>query len=103
VQVLLHVVTPVQVQGVGKVLDVHDVWVGAVVGLVRGDPAALVAAIDACPEADGTVDPDDADLVELAFEVVLSTWEAVGAVDSDRRLTILGVWGCPGRAGLSLE
>jgi hypothetical protein len=49
------------------------------------------------------VDPDDADLVELAFEVVLSTWEAVGAVDSDRRLTILGVWGCPGRAGLSLE
>ena len=108
-QVLLHVVTPVQVQGVGKVLDVHDVWVGAVVGLVRGgvgasaDPAALVAAIDACPEADGTVDPDDADLVELAFEVVLSTWEAVGAVDSDLRLTILGVWGCPERAGLSLE
>jgi hypothetical protein len=77
------------------VLDVHDVWVGAVVGLVRGgvgasaDPAALV--------------PDDADLVELAFEVVLPAWEAVGAVDSDRRLTILGVWGCPGRAGPSLE
>jgi hypothetical protein len=41
---------------------------------------------------DGTVDPDDADLVELAFEVVLPTWEAVGAVDSDRRLTVLGVW-----------
>jgi hypothetical protein len=101
VQVLLHVVTPVQVQGVGKVLDVHDVWVGAVVGLVRGgvgasaDPAALVAAIDACPEVDGTVDPDDADLVELAFEVVVPSWEAVGAVDADRRLTELGAWGLP--------
>jgi hypothetical protein len=80
-------------------LELAD-WVGAVVGLVRGgvganaDPAALVAAINACPEADGTVDPD-ADLVELAFEVVLPTWEAVGAVDADRRLTALGVWGLP--------
>jgi hypothetical protein len=42
---------------------------------------------------DGTVDPDDADLVELAFEVVLPTWEAVGAVDSGRRLTVLGCLG----------
>jgi hypothetical protein len=81
-------------------LELAD-WIGAVVGLVRGgvgasaDPAALVAAIDACPEVDGTVDPDDADLVELAFEVVLPTWEAVGAVDADRRLTALGVWGLP--------
>jgi hypothetical protein len=101
VQVLLHVVTPVQVQGVGKVLDVHDVWVGAVVGLVRGgvgasaEPAALVAAINDCPEVDGTVDPGDADLVELAFEVVVPSWEAVGAVDADRRLTELGAWGLP--------
>jgi hypothetical protein len=80
-------------------LELAD-WVGAVVGLVRGgvganaDPAALVAAINACPEVDGTVDPD-ADLVELAFEVVLPTWEAVGAVDADRRLTELGAWGLP--------
>src|SRR5215207_6280370 len=59
------------------------------------EPAALVAAINDCPEVDGTVDPDDADLVELAFEVVLSTWEAVGAVDGDRRLTALGAWGLP--------
>jgi hypothetical protein len=81
-------------------LELAD-WVGAVVGLVRGgvgasaEPAALVAAIDACPEVDGTVDPDDADLVELAFEVVVPTWEAVGAVDADRRLTELGAWGLP--------
>jgi hypothetical protein len=81
-------------------LELAD-WVGVVIGLVRGgvgvsaDPAALVAAINDCPEVDGTVDPDDADLVELAFEVVLPTWEAVGAVDADRRLTALGVWGLP--------
>jgi hypothetical protein len=74
-----------------------------VVGLVRGgaganaEPAALVAAINDCPEVDGTVDPSDADLVELAFEAVLPTWEAVGAVDGDRRLTALGAWGLPGR------
>jgi hypothetical protein len=82
-------------------LELAD-WVGAVIGLVRGsvgadaEPAALVAAINNCQEVDGMVDPDDADLVELAFEVVLPTWEAVGAVDADRRLTALGAWGLPG-------
>jgi hypothetical protein len=40
-------------------------------------------------------DPDDADLVELAIDVVISTWEAIGAVDIDRRLTELGAWGLP--------
>jgi hypothetical protein len=81
-------------------LELAD-WLGAVIGLVRGgvgtsaEPAALVAAINDCPEVDGTVDPDDADLVELAFEVVIPTWEAVGAVDADRRLTELGAWGLP--------
>jgi hypothetical protein len=81
-------------------LELAD-WLGAVIGLVRGgvgtsaEPAALVAAINDCPEVDGTVDPDDADLVELAFEVVVPTWEAVGAVDADRRLTALGAWGLP--------
>jgi hypothetical protein len=79
-------------------LELAD-WVGAVIGLVRGgvgasaEPAALVAAINDCPEVDGAVDPDDIDLVELAFEVVVPTWEAVGAVDADRRLTELGAWG----------
>jgi hypothetical protein len=81
-------------------LELAD-WVGAVIGLARGgvgtsaEPAALVAAINECPEVDGTVDPDDADLVELAFEAVVPTWEAVGAVDADRRLTALGAWGLP--------
>jgi hypothetical protein len=81
-------------------LELAD-WLGAVVGLVRGgvganaEPTALVAAINNCQEVDGTVNPDDAELVELAFEMVLPTWETVGAVDADRRLTALGAWGLP--------
>jgi hypothetical protein len=81
-------------------LELAD-WVGAVIGLARGgvganaEPAALVTAINECPEVDGRVDPDDADLVELAFEAVVPTWEAVGAVDADCRLPALGAWGLP--------
>ena len=79
----------------------HADWLGAVVGLVRSgvgasaEPGALVGYIDACPEIDGTVDPDDASLVEMAFELVLPAWEAAGAVDEGRRLTPLGSWGLP--------
>ncbi|HEX6329854.1 MAG TPA: hypothetical protein VF129_01000 [Actinomycetota bacterium] len=79
----------------------HADWLGAVVGLVRSgagasaEPEALVGYIDACPEIDGAVDPDDASLVEMAFELVLPAWEAAGAVDEGRRLTPLGSWGLP--------
>ena len=81
-------------------LELAD-WVGAVLGLVRAgvgasaEPAALLEAINTCPEVDGPVDPDDATLVELAFEVVLPTWQATGAVDLHSRLTALGAWGLP--------
>jgi hypothetical protein len=44
---------------------------------------------------EGTLDPDDANLVELAFEVIVPTWQATGALDTDRRLTALGAWGLP--------
>jgi hypothetical protein len=79
----------------------HADWLGAVVGLVRAgvgasaEPESLVDYIDACPEVDGVVDPDEASLVETAFELVLPAWEAAGAVDEDRRLTLLGWWGLP--------
>ena len=81
-------------------LELAD-WVGAIVGLVRAgvgasaEPEALIAAIHDTREVDGVVDPDDAAVVGFAFEVVLPTWEAVGAVDPDRRLTALGAWGLP--------
>jgi hypothetical protein len=81
-------------------LELAD-WAGAVIGLVRGgggasaEPAVLVEAINTCPEVEGTVEEEDADLVELAFEVVLPTWQATGAVDAQQRLTALGAWGLP--------
>lgn len=59
------------------------------------EPEALVGYIDACPEIDGNVDPDDASLVETAFELVLPAWEAAGAVDEGHRLTPLGLCGLP--------
>jgi hypothetical protein len=76
-------------------------WLGAVVGLVRAgigadaEPRALVEYISGCPEIEGEVEPDDAELIEYAFELVLPAWEAAGAVTSDRRLTALGRWGLP--------
>lgn len=79
----------------------HADRVGAVVGLVRAgagsraEPADLVRYADATPEVEGTVDPEDAPLVEAAFELVLPVWEAVGALDGARRLTPPGRWGPP--------
>ena len=76
-------------------------WLGAVIGLVRAgigadaEPRALVEYISSCPEIDGEVEPDDTELIEFAFELVLPAWEAAGAVTSDRRLTALGRWGLP--------
>ncbi len=76
-------------------------WVGAIIGVVREgeganvSPEALVGYIDDCPEVEGVVDPDEAPLVEMAFELILPGWEAAGAVDENRRLTSLGRWGLP--------
>ena len=79
----------------------HADWLGAVVGLVRAgvgasaEPGALVDYINDCPEVEGTVDPDKETLIQIAFELVLPTWEAARAVDARRRLTPLGRWGLP--------
>lgn len=81
-------------------LEIAD-WVGAIIGLARAgvgaraEPEDLADWISACSEIDGVIDPDDADFVAGAFEIVLPTWEAVGALDEGRRLTRLGVWGLP--------
>jgi hypothetical protein len=58
-------------------------------------PEALLGYIDACPEIEGAINPDEAPLLEMAFELVLPAWEAAGAVDDSRRLTALGRWGLP--------
>ena len=76
-------------------------WLGAVIGLVRAGPGAradagdLVGYLDACPEVEGELDDDDADLVQSAFELILHTWEATGVVDARHRLTGLGSWVVP--------
>jgi tetratricopeptide (TPR) repeat protein len=81
-------------------LDPAD-WLGAVIGVVRegvgadASPEALLGYIDACPEIEGTINPDEAPLLEMAFELILPAWEAAGAVDDSRRLTALGRWGLP--------
>lgn len=81
-------------------LELAD-WLGAVVGLVRAgvgasaSPEALIGYINECPEVEGTVEDEDASVVEIAFEMVLPTWEAAGAIDSHRRLSALGEWGLP--------
>lgn len=75
-------------------------WAGAVIGLVRAgvgqsaEPEELLRLIEACPEIEtGETDPEDEVVLEIGFETVVSLWEALGAVDRDRRLTPLGRWG----------
>ncbi|MGH7644431.1 MAG: hypothetical protein ACREMR_02470, partial [Gemmatimonadales bacterium] len=75
---------------------------GAVIGLVRGgvgrsaEPEDLVELIETCPEIElDDYDPEDNVILESGFETVVLLWEALGAVDGDRRLTPLGRWGLP--------
>ena len=76
-------------------------WMGAVVGLVRGGPGTsarpgrLVELIGECPEVDGEVSVEEADRVQSAFELILPSWEAAGAIDGEWVLTPLGVWVLP--------
>jgi hypothetical protein len=78
----------------------HADWLGAVVGLIRtgvrasAEPESLVRYIDACPEVDGTVDPDEASL-KTAFELVVPAWEAAGAVDETVASPRSGGGACP--------
>jgi hypothetical protein len=80
----------------------HVDWVGAIVELARAgagapaDPAAIVAAIERCPEvADVPLDLDDRQLLEHAFELRMPAWQALGLVDDRRRLTEVGAWMLP--------
>jgi hypothetical protein len=80
----------------------HGDWAGAVIELVRSgpgasaDPAALVQAIDDCPEIEGPPDdPDEISVADAAFELVGLAWEAAGALDDQRTLTPLGAWTLP--------
>lgn len=79
----------------------HADWVGAVVAVVRqgsgadASPQALVRTSALVPEIEGELEYDSIALVEHAFELVTPLWQALGAVDEDRRVTALGCWGLP--------
>jgi hypothetical protein len=86
-------------------------WAGAVIGMVRSGVNAIATATELvryarqCPETtkdlgDEAYDPfagaavDDEALCR-GFEAALMFWEAIGAVNEQRWLTRLGLWGLP--------
>lgn len=79
----------------------HADWLGAVIGMARSGAGTsvtarqLVAFIDACPEVEGDIEDDDREFVADAFQLILPTWQAAGALDAHMRLTELGRWGLP--------
>lgn len=79
----------------------HADWIAAVVAMVRqgsgadASPQALVRTSSVVPEVEVEFDYDGLQLVEHAFELVMPLWQALGAVDDDRRVTALGCWGLP--------
>jgi hypothetical protein len=79
----------------------HADWLGAVLGMVRGGagtpvtPRQLVSYIDSCPEIEGEINEDDSELIEAAFELILPTWQAAGALDAGMCVTEVGRWGLP--------
>lgn len=77
-------------------------WAGLIIGLVRGDigqstePEVLAHLIASCPDVE--TEPllgDDLEAVLEALDTIVAWWQALGAVDDDRRLTALGRWGLP--------
>lgn len=79
----------------------HADWLAAVVAMVRrgpgsdAGPQALVRTSLVVPEIEEDGDSDGIELVEHAFEVLTPLWQALGAMDEDRRVTELGCWGLP--------
>jgi hypothetical protein len=79
----------------------HADFAGAVLGAARagvGSPAGseeLVAHAQECPDIEGELDPDDVEVIEAGFELIVPLWRVIGAIDADDRLTELGRWGLP--------
>jgi hypothetical protein len=79
-----------------------DDWLSTVIELTRAgagtpvDPRSLLVLSSRCLDVDsGAIDPDSAAVMEVAFEVLVPVWQAVGAVGEDSTLTELGAWGLP--------
>ncbi|CAI9417680.1 SEC-C domain-containing protein [Nocardioides sp. T2.26MG-1] len=78
----------------------HADWLAMIVGLVRRgvgselDAGQVVDDLAAMPEIETDELPEEGDF-RLVVEVLAPLWQALGAVDADRRLTALGWWGLP--------
>lgn len=77
-------------------------WAGAVIELVRdgvgasAEPGELTTRVLYCPEIEGDEpSQEDAEVVERGLAAAVPLWRALGAVDEEHRLTILGAWGLP--------
>lgn len=79
----------------------HADWLGPAVMFprrgegARADAAAFAETVDECPEVEETLDPDDAEVIEHSFTILLPAFEAIGVVDESERLTELGAWVLP--------
>lgn len=78
----------------------HADWLALIVGLVRRgvgaelDAEQVVDDLLEMPEVNVDV-PPERDEYALTVEVLAPLWQALEAIDDDRRLTPLGRWGLP--------
>lgn len=94
--------TPTEEQSAVMALE-HADWLGMVLGLVRRGVGARCSRSDAardireCPEVDDQSEDSEGDEAVLGLAVVTLTplWNALGILDDDDRLTVLGRWGLP--------
>lgn len=75
----------------------HFDWLALVEQVALAGPGAFLDAeeLAATALADEDVDDDDVDVVGYGYEIALSLWQAIGALDDEGRLTELGWWGIP--------
>lgn len=88
-------------EAVWSTLEPAD-WAGMFIGLLRGgvgqsaEPEVLAHLIASSPDVDTEpVFGEDREAVVEALGAVVGWWQALCAVDGDRRLTALGRWGLP--------
>ena len=84
-----------------EALDLDD-WLATLLELVRSGPGTPVDATSLralaarCLDVDSSaVDGTTGPIMEIAFDVVVPVWTALGAVDDSGCLTELGTWGLP--------
>jgi hypothetical protein len=81
----------------------HADWLAIAAGSARRgvgarlDADSVTSDLMAMPEIEGTSDDPEGDwsVLAMALTTLLPLWHALGIVDADERLTVLGRWGLP--------